>query len=195
MLRDWIFSRLMLAASRYHEPMVAGRKRRLLEPLRGSVLEIGPGDGVNQRYLAQAKRWTGFEPNRFLAGKIAVPAGGELLVEPFAAHGTRYDAVVSTLVLCSVPDLAAALRDIRMSLKPGGRFVFLEHVGAAPGTELRRRQESWTPVWRCLAGGCHPNRDLESAMEEAGLRVVELERFQLPLALVSPHIAGVAERD
>jgi SAM-dependent methyltransferase len=193
MLREWWFSWLMRAAAKHHEPLVAAQKQRLLGDLTGDVLEIGPGSGVNLPYLRGVRSWTGYEPNRFLARRIAVPPGGRLLVAPFAPDGRTYDAVVSTLVLCSVAEPLRVLRQLRSCLRPGGKLVFLEHVAAAEGSNLRRQQERWLPVWRMCAGGCCPNRPTREWIERAGFRVVWIEEFCLPLGLASPHIAGVAE--
>ena len=102
------------------------------------------------------------------------------------------DAVIATLVLCSVAEVGAALREIRRVLKPGGRFVFIEHV-AAPAATWRRRLQRWVrPLWRVIADGCHPDRDTLSAIRAAGFARVEVEQFQAPAGLVAPHIAGIA---
>jgi len=108
------------------------------------------------------------------------------------------DAVVATLVLCSVPDPAATLAEVRRVLKPGGRFVFLEHVGAPRGTWTRRLQALGTPVWRWLADGCCLNRDTGALIESAGFEAVELEAYVAPREAAPPwvahHVAGVARR-
>jgi ubiquinone/menaquinone biosynthesis C-methylase UbiE len=102
------------------------------------------------------------------------------------------DAVIGTLVLCSVADVAAALREIRRVLKPGGRFVFIEHVVAPAGTWRWRLQRWVRPLWRVIADGCHPDRDTLSAIRAAGFARVEAEQFLAPAGLVAPHIAGIA---
>lgn len=183
----------MRLASRKHEPLVAARKRRLLVGLRGSVLEIGPGDGVNLAYYSPEVRWTGYEPNGYLAGRIAVPAGGKLVQAAFEG-GVAADAVVCTLVLCSVPDLAQMLGWIYDSLPPGGCLVFLEHVAAEEGTALWAAQRKWRGLWGCCAGGCDPTRRTAKAIQEAGFVLEELEEFSLPLWLAGPHICGVARK-
>src|SRR6185295_4957831 len=78
------------------------------------------------------------------------------------------DAVVASLVLCTVRDPAAALREVRRMLRPGGRFVFIEHVGGEPGSRTHRAQRLVKPLWRVLGDGCHPDRDTEAAIREAG---------------------------
>jgi len=102
------------------------------------------------------------------------------------------DAVVSTLVLCSVDGHRDALAEILRVLRPGGRFVFIEHVGAPEGTWLRRLQRWIRPLWKPVADGCRPDRDTGDRILEAGFERVEMDRFRLPLPVVSPHVAGTA---
>lgn len=179
----------MTQASRWHEPLVAERKRALMAGLRGDVLEIGAGAGGNLQYLGPGVRWTGYEPNRILASRIA---SGTVVGRKFEGDGRLYDAVIATLVLCSVEDLDGTLRGIYESLRPGGRFVFVEHVGAERGSDLRRAQERWQRLWSSCAGGCCPNRDIERRIRAAGFSIKSIERFELPMWLARPHIAGVA---
>jgi SAM-dependent methyltransferase len=182
----------MERASRLHEPMVASRKRQLFGKLRGAVLEIGVGNGVNLQYLPEGLRWTGYEPNRVLAAKVKVPPNGTLIVDEYRGQAGHFDAVFCSLVLCSVADPVAVLRGVHESLSPGGRLVFLEHVAAGQGSALRRAQEWWLPLWKCCADGCHPNRETASLIAAAGFEMECIENFDLPLWLAGPHIAGIA---
>jgi ubiquinone/menaquinone biosynthesis C-methylase UbiE len=199
-LRKRLFAALLARAARWHEPLVADRKRRLLADLRGDVLEIGPGTGVNLAYLAPGVRWVGVEPNAYLRERSSAEAaqrGIEARVlagvaERLPVPDRSADAVVATLVLCSVADQDAALAEVRRVLRPGGRLVFLEHVGAPHGTPLRRLQRLVRPVWRMVGDGCHPDRDTVAAIGQAGFATVEVERFDVPAGLVSPHAAGWA---
>lgn len=183
-----------------YEQEIAARKRGLLGGLTGTVIEIGPGTGPNLRYYANTVRWIGIEPNLYMraylkreAERIGVKAelrdGNAGAME--CADGSA-DAVVSTLVLCSVPDLRGALAEILRVLKPGGRFVFIEHVAAAPGTRLRKWQRRLRPWFNFFADGCNPDRETWRAIESAGFAEVHLEHFDGPLPIVRPHIAGVA---
>jgi SAM-dependent methyltransferase len=177
-------------------------KQHLLGGLRGYVLEIGPGAGSNLRYLPDDVYWIGVEPNahfrpylereaRRLGRFIEVRAGrAERLPVPDAS----VDAVVSSHVLCSVDDVAGALREVKRVLKPGGRFVFLEHVAAAPESRQHRLQTLVRPLWTVLADGCHPDRDTLAAIRAAGFGRAHAETFSLPLPVVGPHIAGSATR-
>jgi ubiquinone/menaquinone biosynthesis C-methylase UbiE len=113
--------------------------------------------------------------------------------EALPAADASADAVVSTLVLCTVRDVPRALAEVRRVLRPGGRFVFVEHVLAPPRTRTRAVQRLVRPVWPLLADGCHPDRDIERAIRDAGFARVEVTRFRAPVPVIGPHVAGVAE--
>lgn len=186
-----------------YERWMAARKRGLFGGLRGVVVEIGPGAGANLRYLGRGVRWIGVEPNPYArpyleraarAAGVAheVRAGS---AERLPLEGACADAVIGTLVLCSVEDLPGALREVRRVLKPGGRYLFVEHVAAPAGTLRRRLQRCVRPLWRVLADGCRPDRETLQAIRAAGFARVEVEEFLVPAGLVAPHIAGVAVED
>ena len=190
------------AASERHARRLDDRKRALLGALEGRVLEIGPGSGVNLPCYADTVEWVGAEPSAPMREALVrqskrIGRAIELIDDPAErlplADGS-VDAVVSTLVLCSVNDPKAALREIRRVLRPGGRFVFVEHVAAPQGTMLRRLQRLLRAPWKLAGGGCHPDRETWKAIEEAGFRHVTMEHFRVGVPIVSPHIAGVAER-
>lgn len=194
---------LMACLGGHHSRLLSTRKRALLGTLRGRVVEIGPGGGVNfEFYAASDVEWIGVEPNAFAHARLRAAADGHripaMLVEgtaqAMALRTGSADAVVSTLVLCSVPDQAAALAEIRRVLRPGGKFVFVEHVGAPRGSPLRRVQRAVRAPWRIGGGGCEPDRETWAAIEQAGFQRVEMEHFRIGLPIVSPHLAGVAER-
>jgi len=185
-----------------YDALVEGRKRDLLSGLSGTLVEIGSGTGPNLRYLPEDLRIVALEPNPFMHvhflrearrwGRPVELILGDAEALPFPDDSV--DAVLSTLVLCSVGGMDRALGEILRILKPGGRFVFLEHVGAPPGSWLRRVQRWVKPAWRALGDGCEPDRDTDENLHRAGFREVRLERFEVPLPLVSPHIAGVARK-
>ena len=180
---------------------MGARRRRLLAGARGAVLEIGGGTGTNLVHYRDVDRVTIAEPDPFMRSRIGpkledarVPvevsaAGAEALPFPDGS----FDTVVSTLVLCTVPDQAVALDEVRRVLRPGGRLLFIEHVRAAAGP-MARWQDRLEPLWRRLLGGCHPNRDTVAAIEEAGFEIETFESFYPPdpLSSLTPHVQGSA---
>ncbi len=199
-VRARVFAFLLRKLNRRYERWMAERKRALLGGLRGTILEIGPGAGVNLGYYSPGMRWIGIEPNPYMQAYLRKEAEKlGLQVDLRTAVGERLDvadrsvdAVVGTLVLCSVSDVARVLKEIRRVLKPGGRFVFIEHVAAPRGTWLRRLQGWLAPFCGFFAEGCHPDRETWTAIEDAGFTDVRIEHFRMPMPVVSPHIAGVA---
>lgn len=182
---------------------VADHKRRLIGPLRGSIVEFGPGTGANFAYLqASAIDWIGVEPNIFMHAALLAEAGrqgirGELRAGTAEASGLPdacADAVISTHVMCSVGDARAAYHEVLRLLKPGGLFVFVDHVGAPKGSLLRRIQRAIRPVWSFAGDGCHPDRDLELSLRAAGFAAIDLAHFSIAAPIVGPHIAGSARK-
>lgn len=173
----------------------------LLSSLCGTVLEIGPGAGGNLRHYPDAVRWIGVEPDVASRSRVLAEAGrlgrGATVLAGVAERldlpDRSVDAVVGTYVLCSVDDQAAALAELRRVLRPGGRYVFAEHVAAPPGTWLRRGQRVTGVVGELFGVRCRPDRDTLAAMERAGFDVVELYRTSRPgpFGTGTPHIAGV----
>ncbi len=109
------------------------------------------------------------------------------------AADASLDAVISTLVLCSVPQPEASLAEILRVLKPGGKFIFIEHVAGRPGTRLRAFQNIIQPLWTLVGDGCHPNRETGQAIRRAGFARLEIEQFRYPGGgLVAPGISGTA---
>jgi len=194
------FAWVMSKGCAKHERALAERKRALLGKLSGTVVEIGPGAGANLAYYAPGIRWIGIEPNPFMwpylqreARKCEVRVEFRSgLAERLDLPDATADAVVSTLVLCSVASPAAALREAQRVLKPGGRFIFIEHVAAPRGTWLRRLQRWIRPFSKFFADGCTPDRETWREIQTAGFAEVKLEHFRAPLWFASPHIAGWA---
>ena len=195
-----LHARLMAWGSPGFDKMVAARKRALFASLAGTVLEIGPGTGPNLNYYPKNIRWIGIEPNVFMHRYLRAEAERlgfsiELRTgsaEPIEVGDGSVDAVVTTLVLCSVRDIDRALKEIMRVLTPGGKFYFLEHVAAPPGTGLRRLQGFLRPIWKTIADGCHPDRETGVALRAAGFRQVEYDDFRVAVPVVGTQIAGVA---
>jgi len=179
----------------------ADLKRQLLANAHGRVLEIGVGTGLSFLHYPPDVELAGVEPSPHMlkrARRRAAELGRKVeLVEapaeqlPFADDS--FDTVVSLTVLCTVRDAQRTLGEIRRVLRPGGRFVFLEHV-RSDDAQLARRQDRWERPWGWIAGGCHPNRRTLETIEAAGFQIRELEHKELTEvpALVQPNILGIA---
>ncbi len=197
-LNAWFFS----AFDGYIHRRTGRRKARLFADLPLRVVEIGAGTGANFRYLRPNTRVTAIEPNAHMLNglrKQAARHGVTVDVLPCVAEDLpipdrSVDAVICTLVLCTVPEPAAALSEIRRILRPGGRFLFLEHVAATKRSTRRRIQELVHDPWHYLFEGCHTNRETEALIRSAGFRTVELERYVLRSLFfpVNTQISGVA---
>lgn len=176
-LLPWLIDRAM----RSH--MLAPYRRETLLAAAGRVLEIGIGSGHNLGFYAdEAAEIVGIDVSRALLGKAALRAAKDddprslhlVLADaaelPFAT--ASFDAAVLTWTLCSIPDPAAALSEIRRVLKPGGTLHYVEH-GRAPEPRVQQLQDRLTPLWRWLSGGCHLNRKADALIEAAGFRLAQ----------------------
>jgi SAM-dependent methyltransferase len=178
-------------------------RRRALEPARGETLEIGFGTGLNLPYYPEAvARLTAIDSENMLEDRVEkrlaarripvtrmrLDAQGRL---PFEDHA--FDTVVTTLTLCSIPDAAAALAEMRRALKPDGRFVFFEH-GRSDDPKVARRQDRFNPIQKIIAAGCNMNRKIDAMIENAGFEITALDRFSLPNAprILAEMYRGVA---
>ncbi|MEC4892375.1 MAG: class I SAM-dependent methyltransferase [Oscillatoria sp. PMC 1050.18] len=203
---DWykrLFAWLMAHGTAKYEAQMADFKRALFSDLQGNVLEIGPGTGPNLCYYPADIHWIGIEPNRFMypylkreAERLGLDIDLRLgTSERLDIEDNSIDAVVSTLVLCSVDSLTVTLQEIIRVLKPGGRFFFLEHVAAPEGTKLRQIQQWVRPLWKTFGDGCRPDRETWVALEKAGFERVDYQHFRANIpAIVSPQIIGVATK-
>ena len=184
-------------------------RRELIGPAAGRVIEIGAGTGLSfPHYGAAARRVVAIEPDPHMlarAGRRAAGRGDDLVelrqleAERLPFADDSFDTAISSLTLCTVASPPAALAELRRVLRPGGTLRFYEHV-RSEGRLGARGQDAVTPLWRRLAGGCHPNRDTVAEIERAGFRVTFLERSRVgppvpPTAVVRPHVLGIAEVD
>ena len=191
-------------SARTEEKFGAELKRKLLANAGGRVLEIGVGTGLSlPHYPADVDEIVGVDPAAPMlrrARRRAADLGRDVTFsqapgESLPFPDDSFDTVVTLAVLCSVDDQGRALAEIRRVLRPGGRFVFLEHV-RSDDRSLARKQDRYERPWGWFTCGCHPNRDTLNAIRDAGFDVVEVEREErreLP-RLVRPHVAGWAIR-
>jgi ubiquinone/menaquinone biosynthesis C-methylase UbiE len=180
----------------------AARRRRLLADAEGVVVEIGAGTGLNFPHYPAGLEVVATEPDPHMlkaARKAARKAKAKVTVQQATAEALplpsgSVDTVVATLVLCSVPDQAAALAEADRVLKPGGRLLLLEHVRASDPA-LARKQDRRERTQVRFAGGCHPNRDTLRAVLAAGFQADAVEQVTLPgMRLTRPGISGVARK-
>lgn len=213
--------------AKIYERRIADQKRELFTALDDScanVLELGIGSGPNLGYYGSSvKKLTGVDPNPFMLDKVAAAQTGEGEdasapqqqlrrkktaggVEPTLVRGFgeklpfadgSFDAVVSTLVLCSVEDPEQVVREIARVLKPGGRYLFMEHVRGSGSLALA--QDAADPMQVRMAAGCHLNRRTGEIIlgAPAFASVAPVQEFSAmgdrgEQFLISPHVMGVA---
>lgn len=200
----WAFAQIYDAGMRAsEEACLQAWRRELLAPLTGSVLEIGAGTGANlDCYGSGVERLVLCEPDPTMRSKLqqrvsALHAKAEVTsheAQSLPLPNASFDAVVSTLVLCSVPRQDDTLSELRRVLKPGGKLVFLEHVLAVDNPSRMRWQQRLEPLWTRVIPHCHITRDTERAIWEAGFRIERCTRESMRKAipLARPTIRGIA---
>jgi ubiquinone/menaquinone biosynthesis C-methylase UbiE len=176
-------------------------RRELLASLSGTVVELGPGNGTNfALYPQSVQEVVAVEPEPYLrrqAESAAADAQAPVRVvdgraEAIPVDDGSADAVVSTLVLCSVEDQPGTLAEIRRVLRPGGELRLLEHVGAVnPAGQAFLRMIEVT-FWRRSFGNCQPTRHTLAALDEAGFDTSDIRRHTPRTDMPLPHIVGVA---
>ena len=180
----FILPRLINLAMRNGQ--LAPYRQRVIGLASGRVLEIGIGSGLNLPfYTAHAAEILGLDPHPQLVDMASrqmssVPAKiMEGSAESIPMRDASVDTVVTTWTLCTIPDVTAALREVRRVLKPGGQLLFVEH-GLAPEERIRQWQHRLTPLWKGIAGGCHLDRPIADLVRNAGFEIVHMEIGHMP---------------
>ena len=178
------------------------RKSAVFAGLPAEVVELGSGVGANLRYLRPGTRLIAVEPNPYMHARLTRAArrrGVDLEIRSVVGEridlpDASTDAVISSLVLCSVSDPAAVLAEVRRILRPGGRFSFAEHVVAKPRTPTRLLQRILRRPWAYVFEGCSCERDLAAVIRGAGFAHVDLAPYRIhsPFVPFNTHIAGTA---
>lgn len=179
---------------------LSARRHDLLAGATGRVLEVGGGTGLNLRHYTSAGSVTVLEPDAAMRARLATRVGECPAPVTVVAAGIEdadlpeagFDAIVCTLVLCTVPDLPAAVRRIRQLLAPGGRVLFIEHTAAPGGWGIV--QWLLDPLWHRVVPGCHLHRDPTSAFRDAGMMVADYDRTPLRMVpgLIDSLVVGKA---
>src|SRR5215216_1690350 len=176
--------------------LIQRQRREALAPVRGRVLEIGFGTGLNLRhYPRQVTTLTAIDSERALRDRVAkrideshmpveqiqLDASGRLPLDD-----DSFDFVVTTFTLCSIANVGSALLEIGRVVKPDGQYVFLEH-GRSDDPRVAKRQDLFNPIQRIIACGCNINRPVDRMIREAGFSITKLDRYVLP---DTPKILG-----
>jgi SAM-dependent methyltransferase len=187
----------------YVHARLGARKEDLFADLPPQVVELGPGTGSNLRYFRPGTHLVAIEPNPHMhpaLERAAAERGVTLDVRATGAEATglpsaSVDAVVSTLVLCTLPDPAAALAEVRRILRPGGRLFLIEHVAADRDTFLARLQRILRRPWLWAFEGCDLERHTTELIHAAGFGTIEVERYRLRSVFlpVNEQLAGTAQ--
>ena len=176
-LMDWVMAR----------PAFSQLREALLQLASGEVLEIGFGTGLNLRhYPATITRLSIVDPATLLPAKVA----RRMAAAPYPIQTThvtaenlpfpdqQFETVVSTWTLCTIPDPALALHEVGRVLKPGGRFLFLEH-GRSDDRTIAVWQDRLNPIQNVMGCGCHLNRQIDRLITQSGLTIAHLDRFSM----------------
>ncbi|MEX2525238.1 MAG: class I SAM-dependent methyltransferase [Gammaproteobacteria bacterium] len=160
------------------------QRQKVIPQAEGRVLEVGMGSGLNLPFYNRDKVefiW-GLEPSEGMRRKAQKNLRAadihvdwlDLPGEEIPLDDNSADTVVLVYTLCTIPDWARALEQMRRVLKPGGKLIFCEH-GLAPDPSPRKWQDRLNPVWKKIAGGCHLNRQIPVLLEQGGFRIKDME--------------------
>ena len=197
-----IFPRFLDWAARDNDELKTLRTRAVASA-QGRILELGFGTGLNlPHYPPSVKAIVAVDPNPGMAA-IALRRMNDLgmavthhqiSAESLPFDAGSFDSVVSTLTLCSIPDVCAALSEVRRVLRPGGQFLFFEH-GRHPDPGVSKWQDRLNPLWKRVFDGCQINRDVPQLIRNAGLSLTTIEHPTMRMPRVAAYASlGRAER-
>lgn len=169
--------------------VMTDQRRRVVPRAAGKVLEIGVGSGLNLAHYDARKvsSVVGIDPSEELLALAEPRAASAPFPVRLLAEGAEhtslpaqsFDSVVVTFTLCTIPDIEAALSEMRRLVKPDGRLYFSEH-GRATDASVSRWQDRLNPLWNKIAGGCNLNRDIGKSIAQAGFRIEEIDTGYIP---------------
>lgn len=201
-IRGPINSWLLRIMSAYMHYKFGDMKNAMFKDHPDRVVEIGSGAGENMRYLRKGTHLIAIEPNVHMHESLKKTADKyginleirSLIGEAIDLDDESCEFIMSTLVLCTVKDLEACLKQVKRVLKPSGKFVFIEHVKARDNSVLAIIQNLLHKPWHYCFEGCHTNRDIQPFIESAGFSQLEIESYNLYSAIVPiiPQIRGIA---
>jgi ubiquinone/menaquinone biosynthesis C-methylase UbiE len=195
-----------------YDPLIAktetaclkGWRKELLQQAYGVVLEVGAGTGANLAYYPdKVDELIISEPDGFMRKKLIEKLRNienkntnikEFCMEDIDLADESVDCVVSTLVCCSVNDPQKSLQQAYRVLRPGGKFLFMEHIAAENNPKRLKWQNRINPIWKRISGNCHTNRETEKTILQAGFKIKQIEKASMRKApaFVRPTIRGMA---
>lgn len=203
-LRQRFFAWMLCKGDNVNDKLYGDFKKELFRDVHGTVVEIGPGTGINFRYLPGNIEWIGVEPNEafydsILAAAVKENRHSNMLNSTAASINlpdNSADFVISTLVLCSVPDQQKVLAEVKRILKRNGRLIFIEHVADKTNSFRRTAQNIFNPLNRLIADGCNCNRETWKSIEQAGFSSCKIHHKIMKgiMSLHVPHIIGYASK-
>jgi ubiquinone/menaquinone biosynthesis C-methylase UbiE len=182
--QDWVVPTLIDLSMR--NKRLRPYRERVPGAAEGRVLDVGIGPGLNLPFYRRAREVFGLDPSSRVLARAQDAAQHthpvhllEGSAECIPLADRSMDTVVMTWTGCSIPDIRAALKEMRRVLNPGGRLLFVEH-GRAPDPGVARWQERLDPLWVQVSGGCHLSRKIDDLLSEAGFRVEGLKTGYIP---------------